>query len=85
MKIFAQAEVSSTMFIMQNEGVQYSMDFLFVLFLHLIQYAMDVTNPSKEVNINLDDARSQDAKPDYHRALDLLKTTHRLKIHSTKL
>jgi len=73
MKIIAQAEVSSNMFIMQNEGMQYSMDFLFVLFLHLIQYAMDVANSSKEVNINLDGATSQDAKPDYQRALDLLK------------
>ncbi|MCI4454438.1 MAG: flagellar hook-length control protein FliK [Thermodesulfobacterium sp.] len=73
MKITAQTEVSPSTFIMQNENGQASMDFLFVLFLQLIQSALDILNPSEEPNSDLGAINSQDAKPNYQRALNFME------------
>jgi flagellar hook-length control protein FliK len=73
MKITAQTEVSPSTFMMQNENGQASMDFLFVLFLQLIQSALDILNPFEETNSNLSAINSQDAKPNYQRALNLME------------
>jgi hypothetical protein len=53
MKITAQTEVSPSNFMMPNENGQASMDFLFVLFLQLIQSALDILNPSEVANSDL--------------------------------
>ena len=79
MKITAQTEVSPSNFMMQNENGQASMDFLFVLFLQLIQSAMDILNPSEEPNSDLGAINSQDAKPNYQRALNFIEDNPSLK------
>ncbi|MCC6026616.1 MAG: hypothetical protein LM575_06575, partial [Caldimicrobium sp.] len=73
MKITAQTEVSPSTFMMQNENGQASMDFLFVLFLQLIQSALDILNPSEEPNSDLGAINSQDAKSNYQRALNFME------------
>jgi hypothetical protein len=73
MKITAQTEVSPSTFIMQNENGQASMDFLFVLFLQLIQSALDILNSSEKPNSDLGAINSQDAKPNYQRALNFME------------
>jgi flagellar hook-length control protein FliK len=79
MKITAQTEVSPSTFTMQNENGQASMDFLFVLFLQLIQSALDVLNPSEEPNSYSGAMNSQDAKPNYQRALNFMEDNPSLK------
>ena len=79
MKITAQTEVSPSTFMMPNENGQASMDFLFVLFLQLIQSALDVLNPSEEPNSDLGAINSQDAKPNYQRALNFMEDNPSLK------
>ncbi len=79
MKITAQTEVSPSTFMMQNENGQASMDFLFVLFLQLIQSALDILNPSEEPNSDLGAMNSQDAKPNYQRALNFMEDNPSLK------
>ncbi len=79
MKITAQTEVSPSTFMMQNENGQASMDFLFVLFLQLIQSALDILNPSEELNSDLGAINSQDAKPNYQRALNFMEDNPSLK------
>ncbi len=73
MKITAQTEVSPSTFMMQYEPGQASMDFLFVLFLQLIQSALDILNPSKEPHSDFGAMNSQDAKPNYQRALNFME------------
>lgn len=73
MKITAQTEVSPSTFMMQNENGQASTDFLFVLFLQLIQTALDILNPSEEPNFDLGAINSQDAKSNYQRALNFME------------
>jgi hypothetical protein len=73
MKITAQTEVSPSTFMMQNENGQASTDFLFVLFLQLIQSALDILNPSEEPNSDLGAINSQDAKSNYQRALNFME------------
>jgi len=73
MKITAQTEVSPSTFMMQNENGQASMDFLFVLFLQLIQSALDILNPSEEPNSDLGTTNSQDVKPNYQKALNFIE------------
>lgn len=79
MKITAQTEVSPSNFMMQNENGQASMDFLFVLFLQLIQSALDILNPSEEPNSDLGAINSQDAKSNYQRALNFMEDNPSLK------
>jgi flagellar hook-length control protein FliK len=79
MKITTQTEVSPSTFMMPNENGQASMDFLFVLFLQLIQSALDVLNPSEEPNSDLGAMNSQDAKPNYQRALNFMEDNPSLK------
>ena len=79
MKITAQTEVSPSTFMMQNENGQASMDFLFVLFLQLIQSALDILNPSEEPNSDLDAINSQDAKPNYQKALNFMENNPSLR------
>jgi len=79
MKITAQTEVSPSTFMMQNENGQASMDFLFVLFLQLIQSALDILNPSEEPNSDSGAINSQDAKPNYQRALNFMEDNPSLK------
>jgi hypothetical protein len=79
MKITAQTEVSPSTFMMPNENGQASMDFLFVLFLQLIQSALDIPNPSEEPNSDLGAMNSQDAKPNYQRALNFMEDNPSLK------
>jgi hypothetical protein len=79
MKITAQTEVSPSTFMMPNENGQASMDFLFVLFLQLIQSALDILNPSEEPNSDLGAINSQDAKPNYQRALNFMEDNPSLK------
>jgi hypothetical protein len=79
MKITAQTEVSQSTFMMLNENGQASMDFLFVLFLQLIQSAMDIPNPSEEPNSDSGAMNSQDAKPNYQRVLNFMEDNPSLK------
>ena len=79
MKITTQTEVSPSTFMMPNENGQASIDFLFVLFLQLIQSALDVLNPSEEPNSDLGAMNSQDAKPNYQRALNFMEDNPSLK------
>ena len=79
MKITAQGEVSPSIFPMQNNNTQASMDFLFVLFLQLIQTALDIFNPSEMSNSDLDAINSQDAKPNYQRFLHFIENNPSLK------
>ena len=79
MKITAQTEVSPSTFMMPNENGQASMDFLFVLFLQLIQSALDVLNPYEEPNSDSGAINSQDAKPNYQRALNFIEDNPSLK------
>jgi len=78
-KITAQTEVSPSTFMMPNENGQASMDFLFVLFLQLIQSALDILNPSEEPNSDLGAINSQDAKSNYQRALNFMENNPSLK------
>jgi hypothetical protein len=55
------------------------MDFLFVLFLQLIQSALDILNPPEEANSDLGAINSQDAKPNYQRALNFMEDNPSLK------
>jgi hypothetical protein len=71
--------VSPSTFMMPNENGQASMDFLFVLFLQLIQSALDILNPSEEPNSDLGAMNSQDAKPNYQRALNFMEDNPSLK------
>ena len=79
MKITAQTKVSQSTFMMPNENGQASMDFLFVLFLQLIQSALDILNPSEEPNSDLGAINSQDAKPTYQKALNFMEDNPSLK------
>ena len=79
MKITTQTEVSPSTFMMPNENGQASMDFLFVLFLQLIQSALDILNPSEEPNSDLGAMNSQDAKPNYQKALNFMEDNPSLK------
>jgi len=82
MKITAQAEVSQSTITMQDMKNQASMDFLFVLFLQLIQSALDIFNPSEVPNSDLDAINSQNAKPNYQnyqRVLNFIEYNPSLK------
>ncbi len=79
MKIIAQTEVSSSPFMTQNENGQASTDFFFLLFLQLIQTAIDILNTPKEPTSNFDGMNSQDTKPNYQRALNFIDDNPSLK------